>query len=326
MLWWQAIDLRVMPSEAHVDRTPLVILAIALLTLVSCSNPAQAEIDRGDALLTANKVDEAFAAYDAALAIDPDDPAALAGRGCARSPADHELAMTDLDRAIELDPTSYSGHRCRAESHRASGDLDAALADATKAIELDPARAYGHVTLGNILDEQGRTAEAIASYDKAIELDPTLANAYNQRSIARSRSGDDDGAAADVDKAIELDPDYGPAYAVRALARFFEGDCARGMADAEKAVQLEPDFPGGYSARAMCRGQAQDLDGALSDADKAIDLGRVDFFAFYSRSLIHLDRGSATEAKADLLRALELAPSPEAADEVRALLAEYGLS
>lgn len=252
-----------MPSEAHVDRTPLVIIAIALLTLVSCSNPAQAEIDRGDALLTANKVDEAFAAYDAALAIDPDDPAALAGRGCARSPADQELAMTDLDRAIELDPTSYSGHRCRAELHRASGDLDAALADATKAIELDPARAYGHVTLGNILDEQGRTAEAIASYDKAIELEPTLANAYNQRSIARSRSGDDDGAAVDVDKAIELDPDYGPAYAVRALARFFEGDCARGMADAEKAVQLEPDFPGGYSARAMCRGQAQDLDGAL---------------------------------------------------------------
>jgi tetratricopeptide (TPR) repeat protein len=98
------------------------------------------------------------------------------------------------------------------------------------------------------------------------------------------------------------------------------------MADAEKAVQLEPDFPGGYSARALCRGEAQDLDGALSDANKAIDLGRSDFFAFYSRGLIQLDRGAMTEAKADLLLALDLAPTPEVGDEVRALMAEYGLT
>ena len=271
------------------DRAPLAIIAIALATLVSCSNPAQAEIDRGDGLLTANKVDEAYAAYDAALKLDPDNPAGPGGRGCARNLADLAAARHGRPGSCRWNSVleSYSGHRCRAETLRASGDLEAALIDATKAVELDASVAYGHVTLGNVLDELGRTAEAIAAYDKAIELEfPPLANAYNQRSVSRTRSGDDEGAAADVDKAIELDPDYGAAYAVRALARVFEGDCERALADAEKAVALEPDFPSGYSARALCRGEAGDLDGALADADKAIELGRADFFAFYSRGLV----------------------------------------
>jgi tetratricopeptide (TPR) repeat protein len=116
-------------------RTELVVLLIAVLTLVSCANPAQAEIDRADDLLTANKLEEARAAYEAALALDPDNPDALAGRGCSRPLAQSNLGMADLDKAIELDPQNYNAHRCRAEAHREAGDLDAALADATKAVE-----------------------------------------------------------------------------------------------------------------------------------------------------------------------------------------------
>ena len=118
-------------------RSTLAILATAIITLTSCSNPAQAGVARGDALLVANKVEEAFNAYDAAVTLDPDSAAALAGRGCSRTLAESDLGMADLDRAIELDPRSFAGHRCRAESHRAAGDLDAALSDAAKAVDLD---------------------------------------------------------------------------------------------------------------------------------------------------------------------------------------------
>jgi len=85
-------------------------LAIALLTLagaitvVACSNPAQGEIDRGDELFNADKFEEAFAAYNAALELDPDNARALAGRGCSRPESELALAIADLDQAIKLDP------------------------------------------------------------------------------------------------------------------------------------------------------------------------------------------------------------------------------
>jgi tetratricopeptide (TPR) repeat protein len=109
------------------------------------------------------------------------------------------------------------------------------------------------------------------------------------------------------------------------MARIFAGDCEHAMADAEKAIALEPDFPSGYSARALCRGDAGDLDGALSDANRAIELGRADFFGFYTRGLVYLERGDLPKARSDLGRAIELAPTAEAAEDVRVLMAEYGL-
>ena len=179
----------------------------------------------------------------------------------------------------------------------------------------------------------GRTAEAIIEYGKAIELasNPAdldtrlLANAYNQRSIARGRLDNDAGAAADLDKAIELDPEYGPAYANRAMDAFWDGDCERAIADATKAIELEPDFPTAYGARALCLADAGDLDGALADATRAIELGRIDAFAYYTRGVIYAERGEEVEATADLRKAIELAPAADFADEIRALMADYGL-
>jgi len=294
---------------------------------------AQAEVDRGDELAYTGRYDEALAAYNAALELDPDRLDALAGRGCAEIHTDVAAAIADLDKVIELDPKSSDGFRCRAEAHRVTGDLDAALADATKALELDPSNAGVHVALGNTLDEMGRTAEAIIEYGKGIELASNqadrdtglLANAYNQRSIARGRLDDKAGAASDVDKAIELDPEYGPAYANRAMDAFWDGDCERAIADATKAIELQPDWPTAYGARALCLADAGDLDGALADATRAIELGRIDAFAYYTRGLIYAERGEDPEATTDLRKAIELAPAADFADEIRALMADYGL-
>jgi tetratricopeptide (TPR) repeat protein len=316
-------------------------LAVATVTLVlgmvalSCSNPAQAEIDRGAELASTGRNDEAIAAYRAALELDPDNAEALTGRGCALSQTDVAAAIADLDRAIELDPKSLDGYRCRAGARRIKGDLDAALADATKALELDPSDAAAHVAFANILDDMGRTSEAVPEYDKAIELATNapagegqrrlLANAYNQRSIARGRLDDDAGAAADLDKAIELDPEYGPAYANRAMTALYAGDCKKAIEDATKAIELEPNFPTAYGARALCLADAGDLDGALADASRAIDLGRNDMYAYYTRGLVYAERGDEAKATADLRKAIELAPTTDAADEIRTLMAQYGL-
>ena len=312
-------------------RIAVATLLVCAVALGSCTNPAQLEIDRGQELAAAGRDDEAIVAFNAALNLVPDNAEALAGRGCAEILTFNAAAIVDLDKAIELDPETFDGYRCRAEAHRSAGDFDSALADARKAIELDPTSAFAHITLGNVLDGMGRTAEAIPEYDNAIatlakEDDKgALANAYNQRSIARTRLGDDAGASADLDKAIELDPEYGPALANRAMNELFDGDCERAIADATKAIELEPGFPTAYGARALCLADAGDLDGALSDADRAIELGRADAFAYWTRGYVYAERGDIAEATADLHKAIELAPTADFADRIRAVMAEYGL-
>ena len=80
------------------------IMACALL-LGSCSSPAgKTEIDRGHELAAAGKDDEAIVAFNAALAIDPNNAEALAGRGCSELLRDNTAALADLDKAVELDP------------------------------------------------------------------------------------------------------------------------------------------------------------------------------------------------------------------------------
>jgi Flp pilus assembly protein TadD len=88
---------------------------------------------------------------------------------------------------------------------------------------------------------------------------------------------------------------------------------------------MAPGFPSGYGVRALCRADAGELDGALSDADTAIELGRVDAWAFFARGSIYLERGEVANGRADLQKALTLAPTPEFVGLVRSPLAEHGL-
>ena len=54
-------------------------------------------------------------------------------------------------------------------------------------------------------------------------------------------------------------------------------------------------------------------------------LDSTHMFVYYTRGVIHAERGDRMEATADLKRAIELAPSPDTADEIRGLIASYGL-
>ena len=72
-----------MHTETHRRVAVATSTLACVVAIVSCANPAQAEIDRGDELAYTGRYDEALAAYNAALELDPDSVDALAGRGCA---------------------------------------------------------------------------------------------------------------------------------------------------------------------------------------------------------------------------------------------------
>ena len=76
---------------------------------------------------------------------------ALVNRGQAAWYANKmKQAFADLDRAIALDPNNARAFRERSNAWRSTGALDRALADASEAVRLDPKDAKAFDNRGNV--------------------------------------------------------------------------------------------------------------------------------------------------------------------------------
>jgi tetratricopeptide (TPR) repeat protein len=93
-------------------------------------------------------------------------------------------AIAAADRAIELNPDSVDAHTCRGNALNGADRFDEATVAAGRAIDLDPDSARAYDVRGTALYSLGRYDEALQAYDRAIELNPDFAAALHHRNIA----------------------------------------------------------------------------------------------------------------------------------------------
>lgn len=100
---------------------------------------ADAHLSEGLKLAWSGDLDQAIAAFGAAIAIAPDLSAAYLNRGLAYDrQGGGAAALADLDRAIRLSPKSARAYYNRSVLLRKYGDPKRAGADEQQAINLDP--------------------------------------------------------------------------------------------------------------------------------------------------------------------------------------------
>lgn len=144
-------------------------------------------VGRGRALQALGRDDEAVAAYQAALALDPalSDLArqidVLRFRGAEREIASARQAArannladarTAYQRAIANSPDSAFLYRELAALERQAGDADAALEHFRKSLALDAGDAGSLVQIGELLESRGDVDGALAAYADALALEP----------------------------------------------------------------------------------------------------------------------------------------------------------
>lgn len=83
-----------------------------------------------------------------------------------------EEALTDANRAIELDKTKPVAWVNRAAAKIRLKDYQGAIADANQAMKIDPGRASAFVNRGYAYEQTGERDRAIADYRRTLELDP----------------------------------------------------------------------------------------------------------------------------------------------------------
>lgn len=100
-------------------------------------------------------------------------------------------AIAAYQRAIELDPKDATPHNNLGNVYKVLKQYDDAIAAYQKAIELDPKDAFPHYGLGNIYSNLGRHDEALTAYQHAIELDPKFALPHMGLAAVYRKLGDD---------------------------------------------------------------------------------------------------------------------------------------
>ncbi len=152
---------------------------------------AETSIARAISLHRAGRIEEAAAAYQARLALVPDDASALHLLGviaCQRKQFDEAIAL--MGRAIVIEPHEASFQSNLGVALWQRRHLELALAAHERALEIDPGHAQAWYNRGLVLADLGRHAEGMTSLQGALLVQPDYPKVHWARARALLLQGD----------------------------------------------------------------------------------------------------------------------------------------
>jgi tetratricopeptide (TPR) repeat protein len=117
-------------------------------------------------------------------------------------------AITALEHALKLDPNNPKAHNNLGIALLDTGRVQESIEHERTALKIQPDMPEAHYNLGNSLAKAGQTAEALAEYDAALQIDPKFARAHNNAGVLLLHLGRTADAAARFEAALQIDPNY----------------------------------------------------------------------------------------------------------------------
>lgn len=170
---------------------------------------AQVWLDRGVALASQGRLEEALAAFEEALKRRPDCSVAWYDKGTTLGQLErYEEALEALDGALILSPDYADAWDNKGITLSALGREEEALACHERAIRLDPTVANYWHNKGLTVGRLGRPKKALEAIDKALELQPKNPQAWHNRAAALGELRRYEEALQALNEALRLSPDY----------------------------------------------------------------------------------------------------------------------
>ncbi len=191
-----------------------------------------------------------------------------------------ESALTNCDRAIELNPNTVASRYTRAMVLRNMDRMEDALGEFIRVLELDPLHEDAMQNAGYVSALLGNDDDARRYYSSYLDLNPSNAAVRMNVAYELAQAGDPQGAMQLIEVGLELEPDN-----VDLLKQHGGFAFAAGAELAAGQQEIPPEAAELYRKALMSFSSVYDLEGAEMDVAQL-------------RSIInaHLNLGEVTEA------------------------------
>jgi tetratricopeptide (TPR) repeat protein len=286
---------------------------------------ARVQQQLGASFAAAGRLEEAAAAFEEALALQPaaetlaalgelrlrrgDAPGAetLLRQALERRPHDALLhtalgearhrqrgfdeAQAAYRRALELDPQHLAAYVRLSESLRETERLDEAEAVARAAVALDDESAAAHVVLGAALKSRGRLKKAIESFERALQLNPRQLQGLQQLALALREDDRMEEAEQHLRAALRVRPDEPLPLADLGMILADQMRYREALELFDRALKAAPQFVVALNRKALLLDHLGDRTQSMQLLREAVRLAPDDSYAQYNIGLHHLKYG-----------------------------------
>jgi serine/threonine protein kinase/tetratricopeptide (TPR) repeat protein/TolB-like protein len=175
----------------------------------------------------------------------------LEARGYLRDrqiPENTENAIAAFDRALKIDPSYGLAEAGLGEAYWQKYDLTQdqqwtrpAQASCAKAVDLGNAGSEGHVCLGLLDNGTGQYEQAVGQFQRALELEPSDDKAYIGLALAYEKLGKTEEAERTYQRVINLRPQYWRGYALLGNFYVHQAQYEKAADMFRRVLQLIPD-------------------------------------------------------------------------------------
>lgn len=194
---------------------------------------------QGDACFFENRYEDAIAAYDRALQIQPDLADTWNNRG---------VVLTRMQRYPE------------------------AIASYEQATTIRPNYPDAWNNRGVVLLELQQFPDAIGCYEQAIQAKPDYADAWNNRGVAFSKMQEYEQAVISYNQALHIKNDYTDAWNNRGVALSKLQKYEAAIDSYDNAAKIRPDFYRIWYNKARCYALQGQIDLAIENLKRALNL------------------------------------------------------
>jgi Flp pilus assembly protein TadD len=212
--------------------------ALDTLTPLVQANPNDAELQAlyGLALRGLGRNDEATAAFNQALAIDPNNELAQN----ATQLSNEQQSITG-GQAVTLNPAAQAAFD-QGQSKLTNGDYEGALTDFQQSRSLQDNGLTAFYE-GYTLQQLDRVREAVPAYERALQDYPESDTILNNLGYAQLQLGRLDLAFDNLNKSLSINPNNMNAHRNLGLAYYRLGNWAEAVKAFDTAIALEPNQP-----------------------------------------------------------------------------------
>jgi TolB-like protein/Flp pilus assembly protein TadD/DNA-binding winged helix-turn-helix (wHTH) protein len=272
----------------------------------------------GDLYFSTGQDRNAEAAYERAVAIDPNNVPALSGLADVYYRQQRiELAEETYRRALGLQPGNWLTHNALGWFLFQNGRYEEAAEQYRNLVSLDSTNMLGYSNLGSSLMLSGNLADAAAAFMRSIELEPGQ-SAYTNLGLVYYYLGQLDSAVSALQKAVDLAPNNHLAWSSLGDALSFTDDTESAEAAfrtaeqlAENQLAVNPMQGEVLIDLAWIRAMLGKLPEAREAIARARELTPGDPHVYLYSAMIAVRENELSSAYDDLKKAIELGYPPE---------------